>query len=74
MSFDRLDFEDKLMDCWHVTSDLKTLTEGVLESDMTKDQIANVLLGLEHLYNLKFDVLFRQFKQMLADQRSHTNE
>jgi hypothetical protein len=35
---------------------------------MTKDQITNVLMGLEQLYQLRFDKLFRMFEQGVREQ------
>jgi uncharacterized protein YeeX (DUF496 family) len=64
---DRFDLEQQIMACWNVTSDIDTLSEGVLESDMTTDQIANILLGMKQLYELKFDKMFRTFEAMIAD-------
>jgi hypothetical protein len=61
-----LDLESKIMDCWNITSDIQVLTEGVLEKDMTPDQIANVLLGLETLYQLKFERLFSDYEKLVA--------
>lgn len=61
--FDRFDFEEQIMSCWNVATDLRDLSEGVIESDLTKDQIANVLMGMEQLYQLRFDKLFRMFEQ-----------
>lgn len=58
------DLEQQILDCWTITSQLDTLLEGVLEHDMTTDQIANVLLGLKGLYDLKFDKAFRTFEQV----------
>ena len=55
------------MACWSVTSDIDTLCEGVLESDMTTDQIANTLLGMKQLYELKFDKMFRTFEQLIQN-------
>lgn len=65
MKFDRFDFEQQIMSCWNVTTDLKDLNEAVLESDLTKDQISNTLMGIEQLYQIRFDKLFRQFEQMV---------
>ena len=65
MKFDRFDFEQQIMNCWNVTTDLKDLNEAVLESDLTKDQISNTLMGIEQLYQIRFDKLFRQFEQMV---------
>lgn len=74
MAFDRFDFEQRLLDCWNITSDLKTLSEGVLERNMTKDEIANIVIGLEQLYNLKFDMLFNKFEEMIKEQRNQSSE
>jgi len=62
MKYDRFDHEQQLMICWGVVEDLKSLGEGVLESDMTKEQISNILLGLAELYNIKFDKLWSHFE------------
>lgn len=56
--------EQQIMSCWNITSDLDTLFESVLESDLSQDQIANIVLGLKQLYDIKFDKLFRTFEQV----------
>jgi hypothetical protein len=65
--FNRFDFEQQIMSCWNVTTDLKDLAEGALENDMSHDQIANALIGMRELYELRFDKLFRQFEQMVRE-------
>lgn len=65
---DRFDLEEQIMACWTVTSDIDTLREGVLESDMTTDQIANILLGMKELYELKFRKMFESFEQLIQTQ------
>ncbi len=64
---DRFDLEQQIMACWNVTSDIDTLCESVIESDMTTDQIANILLGMKQLYELKFDKLFRTFEELIRE-------
>jgi hypothetical protein len=66
-AFDRFEFETQIMSCWGVTTDIKDLSEEVLEGDLTKDQITNVLIGIEQLYNIRFEKLFRQFEQLLRE-------
>ena len=63
----RFDLEQQIMDCWRVTDDMKILTEEVIEGDFSKDQIANVLIGLEQLYSIKFDKMFRTFEQYIKE-------
>jgi hypothetical protein len=65
IKFDRLEMETQIMSCWNVTTDLKDLTEGVLEYDMSPDQIANALMGMQELYEIRFDKLFRTFEQLV---------
>lgn len=70
-AFDRFDFEQQIMSCWNVTSDLKDLNEALLESDLTKDQISNILTGIEQLYQIRFDKLFRQFEVLVRENARH---
>ena len=64
MKFNRFDFEQQLLECWGVTKDIKTLCEAVCDRNpaMTEDEIANVLIGLESLYELKFNKLWQLFE------------
>jgi hypothetical protein len=66
-AFNRFDFEQQIMSCWNVTTDIKDLSEEVLEGDMTKDQITNVLMGMEQMYEIRFNKLFRQFEQLVRE-------
>ena len=68
--FDRFDFEQQIMNCWNVTSDIKTVTEYLLDAPLEadrEDKIANMLLGIESLYEAKFDKLFRQFETLIHE-------
>jgi hypothetical protein len=58
------DLEQQILDCWAITSQIDSLLEGVLEHDITRDQIANVLIGLKDLYDIKFDKAFRTFENV----------
>lgn len=60
----RFDLEQQILDCWHVVDDLKILTESVCDNSppLTEDEITNILIGMEHLYQLKFQRLFRVFE------------
>ena len=65
--FDRFDFEQQIMSCWNITTDLKDLNEGVIESNLSKDQISNALMGIEQLYELRFNKLFEQFETLVRE-------
>jgi hypothetical protein len=62
MEFNRFDMEQQLMSCWGVVDDMKVVTEEVLEGDYDRDKIANMLLGMETLYDAKFNKLFAMFE------------
>lgn len=72
--FDRFDFEQQIMACWNVTSDIKTVYEFLLDAPLElnhQEKTANMLLGIQALYDAKFDKLFRQF-EMLVRQHSES--
>jgi len=72
--FDRFDFEQQIMSCWNVTSDIKTVTEYLLDAPLEadrEDKIANMLMGIEALYNAKFDKLFSQFEDLVRENARH---
>ena len=73
-NFDRFDFEQQIMNCWNVTSDIKTVYEYLLDAPLEvgrEDKIANMLLGIEALYEAKFDKLFRQFETLVHENSAH---
>ena len=61
------DLEARIMDCWNVTSDIKVVYEEHLDSPtpMTEDEMANILIGMEYLYNRKFTRLFEEYEAIL---------
>lgn len=64
---DRFDFEQAIMNCWNVTSDIETLRKQMLDTEdsMTQDEIDNYLLGLKTIYDVKFNQLFNMFSDMI---------
>lgn len=62
----RFDLEQELMECWQITADIKTLTEAVCDGLVNTDEITNILIGLEQLYNIKFSKTFATFEKLIA--------
>jgi hypothetical protein len=63
---DRFDLEQEIMRCWNVVEDIRLLNKCVLEGtpeggELSKDRFANYLLGLEAVYELKFQELWNSF-------------
>ena len=61
------DFEQEIMNAWHVVDDIQLLKENVMETDMSTDDIANILLGLEGVYNMRFQKLFDTFEEVCKE-------
>ena len=51
---DKFDFEEDMMNCWHVVDDIKQLAAMVSDRNASSKDIANVLEGLQVLYNDRF--------------------
>lgn len=69
---DRFDLEQQILECWNVTNDIKHVTEYVLDAPLEpnrEDKISNMLIGIEELYNLKFQKLFETFEQLIAEKK-----
>ena len=65
---DRFDLEQQIMKCWNVTEEIDLLYENVMENEnLTKDDIANFLLGINTIYELKFDKLFTMFEELVKE-------
>lgn len=66
---DRFDLEQNIMKCWNVTDDIDLLYSTLMEKEMTTDDIANFLLGMKTMYDLKFDELFTNFEKMVSEKK-----
>ena len=62
----RFDLEQKILNCWGITSDIELIYQQVLDKGNTdKDYLANFLLGLKTIYDTKFEDLFEEFEKGL---------
>jgi hypothetical protein len=63
------DLEQSIMKCWNVVDDIDLLYRNVCDrsTPFTEDEIANLLLGMKQLYQLKFEECFEQFEMMCKD-------
>jgi hypothetical protein len=65
----RFDLEQEIMECWNITSDIDDVYEYVMNgngnelSTDERDRVANILLGMSQLYELKFNKLFNTFEE-----------
>lgn len=67
---DRFDLEQDILNCWNVVTDIKELNRAMLDRrKMTDDEISNYLLGLETIYQVKFERLFETFEQLIHQRK-----
>jgi hypothetical protein len=63
------DLEQPIMECWSVCNDLETVFRqiGDGEREPTQDELMNALMGMQQVYQWKFEQLFFKYEQMLKD-------
>lgn len=71
---DRFDLEQQILECWKIVDDIRLLDKNVLEGkieggSMTQDEISNYLLGLESIYELKFQQMFDTFGKLISQKK-----
>jgi hypothetical protein len=67
---DRFDFEEHLMKCWHITDDIRTIIRTVDNKVINaeeKDELLNMLVGVEALYNERFRQLMDNFNTLIEN-------
>ena len=68
------DLEQEIMKTWHVVDDIQLLNENVMETDMSTDDIANALLGLENIYNMRFEKVFNMVDDLCKEYHAMRRE
>ena len=63
------DLEPMIMDCWHVCDDLQVVFRQIGDGyrEPTQDEMMNTLLGMQQLYQWKFEQLFNKYEEVLRD-------
>ena len=63
---DRFDLEQNILDCWKITDDVNLLYKNVMEEELDKDKISNILLGLQAIYSMRFEQLWETFENLVS--------
>ena len=65
------EIEPYIMDCWSVCNDLETVFKqiGDGERDPTQDEMMNALIGMQQMYQWKFEQLFNKFEDIQKAER-----
>lgn len=65
----QFDLEQQIIQCWNIIDDIKVVYTTHLDGDrpLTEDELANIFIGMEYLYNIKFNNLFSTFEKFLKE-------
>jgi hypothetical protein len=66
LTADRFDLEGAIQACWSTKEDLSLIYQEALEGDSTKEDLANALLGLCRLHDMRCERAFRIFEEMIS--------
>tara|TARA_R110002096_G_scaffold100412_1_gene222678 strand:+ start:320 stop:577 length:258 start_codon:yes stop_codon:yes gene_type:complete len=70
--YDRFNLEAEIMSVWNTKDDLESITSRMMDDPdgpMSEDDIANVLIGLSELHDIRCKKLFNVFETMLKERR-----
>ena len=75
-TLDRFDLEQQIMNCWSVVDDIDSVYKYVGDHEdfigmdpNHSDKIANLLLGIKCMYDVKFDNMFRTFETLIREKK-----
>lgn len=66
-SHDQFDLEQAIQACWSTKEDLELIYEEALEGESSKEELANALLGLVRLHDLRSQRAFRILEELIHD-------
>jgi len=63
------DLEQPIMECWNICEDLKTVFKQIGDGarEPTADELMNALMGVEQLYQWKFEQLFYMYETIISN-------
>ena len=69
--YDRFNLEAEIMSVWNTKDDLESITSRMMDDPdpMSEDAIANVLIGLSELHDIRCKKLFNVFEVMVKERR-----
>ena len=69
--YEIFDLEAEIMSVWNTKDDLELITSRMMDDPdpMSEDEIANVLIGLTELHDIRCKKLFNVFESMIKEKR-----
>ena len=69
----QFDLEQQMMHCWSVVDDLKDLNNYCGNRGCNAQEVLDVVNALATVYQLKFELMFETFEELLAERREEKN-
>ena len=65
----QFDLEQRIMQCWNIIDDIRVVYTRHLDGEkpLTEDELSNILIGMEQLYDIKFYNLMSTFEKFLKE-------
>ena len=63
----QFDLEQQIMSCWSIVDDIKAFSKVSELRDVSEDEQLNFLLGLETIYQVKFEILQDLFEKFIKE-------
>jgi hypothetical protein len=60
----RFELEQEILACWSVVEDIELVYQAS-DKPLSQDELQNALLGLQTLYQMKFERLFATFEELI---------
>ena len=66
---DIFELEQSIMQCWNVVDDIKLISHQIYDRSkpFTDDELGNLLIGIESMYQLKFEKCFNEFEAICRE-------
>ena len=66
MNHKQFDLEQGILNCWNICEDMKIVADYVMNtSSIDRDKLANIMIGLSDMYQLKFEKTFSDFEETI---------
>jgi hypothetical protein len=65
----KINLEEAIKEAWHTQTDIKLVFERVMDGygDLSEDEVANALIGIEALMEMRFLKLWEIYEQCLEE-------
>lgn len=61
----RFDLEDQIQACWNTKDDIDLLLDSLLSHKLNTDQVANALIGISRLHEMRCERAFDTFTELV---------